>query len=180
MDDNNRPSYSGQCSNYNDCYCINGFRRIECNINTAYPHQSWDHYIGSCMALDLCLDCHVFASRPAHCGCIRVSPWVKGTVSFHLNHPPALTTRQLLYSVLFAMPFIGIRATYSLVLMNTDLRKLVDAPIGLKTGLSFIPELIGVFTFVVVGFITRNIGDKKEEEGFGIRHGYDVGLNTRI
>lgn len=66
--------------------------------------------------------------------------------------------------MLVALPFIGIRVTFSLVMILTDLKGLVDGKLGLRIALSFIPEVIIVCLFVTVGFVTKNIGKTVKEE----------------
>jgi hypothetical protein len=51
------------------------------------------------------------------------------------------------------------RVLYSTVALLAPSKSLnpVSSAIGLKLGLSFIPELLAVIAFVVVGFVTRNV-----------------------
>ncbi|KUJ23609.1 uncharacterized protein LY89DRAFT_187767 [Mollisia scopiformis] len=66
---------------------------------------------------------------------------------------------KLLYAIGFSLPFVGMRVMYSLVSILAPSKSLspVSAALGLKLALSFIPELIAVITFVVVGILTRNV-----------------------
>jgi len=73
------------------------------------------------------------------------------------NTPGHRGGTKLLRAVCVCLPFIGIRVTYTLVLIFTNMQKLVNAPLGLRVGLTFIPEVIVALVFVVVGFWTKNI-----------------------
>jgi len=55
---------------------------------------------------------------------------------------------------------------FSLVMILTDLKGLVNGNLGLRIGLSFIPEVIIVCIFVAVGFVTKDIGKTVKEEEF--------------
>ncbi|CZR51469.1 uncharacterized protein PAC_01345 [Phialocephala subalpina] len=77
---------------------------------------------------------------------------------------------KLLYATLFALPFVGMRMMYSTISILAPSKNLspVNAALGLRLGLSFIPELIAVIGFVVVGILTRNVrragrGDRMRE-----------------
>lgn len=71
---------------------------------------------------------------------------------------------QLLYTVLFNLLFTGIRIMYSVITIFTRIQDLANPPIGLRVGLSFIPELISVLCLVVVGFVTKNVSHIVKEE----------------
>lgn len=71
---------------------------------------------------------------------------------------------KLLYAILFTLIFTGIRTTYSVVMIFTRIREFANPPIGLRVGFTFIPELISVFSFVGVGFLTKDIRRKVKEK----------------
>jgi hypothetical protein len=64
------------------------------------------------------------------------------------------------------------------VLVITDVRKLANGSLGLKAGLSFVPEVVVVVVFVVAGFSTRDMARSKAEE-MGIEMGTRRGVGTR-
>jgi heme/copper-type cytochrome/quinol oxidase subunit 2 len=67
---------------------------------------------------------------------------------------------RLLYAVLFALPFLGIRVVVGLVYfatLNQDLSP-VSGTLGYKVGLGFIEELLISLAYVTVGIVTRNVG----------------------
>ncbi|KAF4630269.1 hypothetical protein G7Y89_g7871 [Cudoniella acicularis] len=65
----------------------------------------------------------------------------------------------LLYAVLFSLPFASIRVLYSVLAIVAPSKNLnlMSENMGLKIGLSFIPELIAVLGFVFVGLATHNL-----------------------
>ncbi|KAE8448754.1 hypothetical protein EG329_008970 [Mollisiaceae sp. DMI_Dod_QoI] len=67
---------------------------------------------------------------------------------------------KLLYATLFALPFVGIRVMYSTIAILAPSKNLsvMNTALGLKLGLSFIPELIAAIALVVVGLLTRRVG----------------------
>ncbi len=80
-----------------------------------------------------------------------------------------LTGTQLLYAVLFSLPFAGIRMVYSVVSILAPSKNLnpTNGAIGFRVGLSFIPELIAILAFVYVGLATHMLrrGVKNTVEG---------------
>ncbi|OAA65878.1 hypothetical protein SPI_02665 [Niveomyces insectorum RCEF 264] len=68
------------------------------------------------------------------------------------------TLPKLLMSVVFALPFIGIRLFYSIVALTTRKPYLspVSGALTIRVLLSFLPEVITVLGFLVAGFKTRN------------------------
>ncbi len=73
----------------------------------------------------------------------------------------------MLYAVLFTLPFAGIRileATVAILAPSKNL-SLSYAVIGLKVGLSFVPELIAALALLAGGLITRNVTSTVLSEG---------------
>jgi len=66
---------------------------------------------------------------------------------------------KILYVVLFSLPFAGIRMLYSVIsiLSPSKSLNLESGAIGLKIGLSFIPELIVILAFLFVGLATHRL-----------------------
>jgi hypothetical protein len=66
----------------------------------------------------------------------------------------------LLYAILLAIPFLGIRIVTSLVYFTTQNQALnpVTGDLGYRVGLGFIEELVISIAFLVVGVTSRNIG----------------------
>jgi hypothetical protein len=69
------------------------------------------------------------------------------------------TTIQLLYGILVSLPFTVARLMDSAlgILHPTKSLNPLIGSLGLKLGLSFIPELIATLILVVVGIWTRNV-----------------------
>jgi heme/copper-type cytochrome/quinol oxidase subunit 2 len=82
--------------------------------------------------------------------------------------------RWLLYTVVFALPFVGIRIIASLVYFTTQNQALnpVTGELGYKIGLNFIEELIISVSFVLVGVATRNIGKGEPRKSSRDNAGY--------
>ncbi|RDL41039.1 Uncharacterized protein BP5553_01018 [Venustampulla echinocandica] len=66
---------------------------------------------------------------------------------------------KILFVVLLSLPFTGIRVLYSTVSIFSDNASLnpVTGSIGLRVGLSFIPELVSALMFILVGLATRQV-----------------------
>ncbi|ETS76270.1 hypothetical protein PFICI_11657 [Pestalotiopsis fici W106-1] len=82
------------------------------------------------------------------------------------GNPDIKQGNRLLYAVLFAIPFLGIRILVSLVYfatMNQDLSP-VTGKMGYKVGLGFIEELLISIAFVAAGIMTRNIGKSRTQK----------------
>ncbi|KAF3013698.1 hypothetical protein E8E14_002882 [Neopestalotiopsis sp. 37M] len=76
------------------------------------------------------------------------------------THPDVKQGNRLLYAVMFALPFLGIRVVVGLVYfatLNQDLSP-VSGTLGYKVGLGFIEELLISLAYIAVGIVTRNIG----------------------
>lgn len=78
----------------------------------------------------------------------------------------------MVFCVLFALPFIGIRVLYSLVALCTRKSYLnpVTGSITIRVLLGFLPELIPTIMFIAVGIATQNIrkvsGEKRDNGEF--------------
>jgi hypothetical protein len=66
---------------------------------------------------------------------------------------------QILYAVLFSLPFTGIRMMYGVVSILAPSKNLnpTNGAIGFRISLSFIPELIAILAFVYVGLATHTL-----------------------
>jgi cytochrome b561 len=74
--------------------------------------------------------------------------------------------RTLLYAVVLAIPFLGIRLLTGLVYFFTGDPVLnpVAGSVGLRVGLEVVEEIIITLVYVVAGFTTRNISKGAEHE----------------
>jgi len=66
---------------------------------------------------------------------------------------------QLLYAVLFSLPFAGIRMVYSVISIVAPSKSLnpTTGAVGLRIGLSFIPELIAILALTFAGLATHTL-----------------------
>ena len=78
------------------------------------------------------------------------------TFQLHSMHI-SLTQLKILYALLFSLPFVGIRMIYTVISIlapSTSLNPISGA-IGLRIGLSFIPELVAILAYVYAGLTTH-------------------------
>jgi len=64
----------------------------------------------------------------------------------------------LLYGIIFSLPFSGIRILYSLISTLTGEASLnpITGELGVRIGLSLVPEIVAVLVLITAGFVTRN------------------------
>jgi hypothetical protein len=75
---------------------------------------------------------------------------------------------QFLYAILISIPFIGLRLMDSVlgIVHPTQNLNPMTGSLGLKLGLSFIPELIAVLVLISAGILTRNVASLGSEDSW--------------
>lgn len=79
---------------------------------------------------------------------------------FHLvSWQLSLIKLKILYALLFSLPFIGLRMMYSVISILAPSSSLnpIGGAIGLRIGLSFMPELISVLAYIYAGLVTHTL-----------------------
>ncbi|KAE9380391.1 hypothetical protein N431DRAFT_522467 [Stipitochalara longipes BDJ] len=86
---------------------------------------------------------------------------------------------KLLYAVLFSLPFAGIRMVYSVISILAPSKSLnpTTGAIGLRIGLSFIPELIAILALTYVGLATHKL--RRDVKGAGEGQARSTRLSRR-
>lgn len=86
-----------------------------------------------------------------------------GASQSNRNAPAHRSATKLLHGILLVLPFIGIRVTYTLVEICTNIERLTKGSLGLRIGLGFIPEVFVALGLAGVGFSTRKIALERRQ-----------------
>jgi hypothetical protein len=69
--------------------------------------------------------------------------------------------KQLFYSVLFSVPMILLRALYGAISLfestSSSMSHTISTSLASSVCMSVVPQIQALFSFVVVGFTTRNV-----------------------
>lgn len=136
------------------------FQRSELQTQHFGLSQSRHHHSVACMERALRMESPFPASEPADSQCSRPCWWHEGNSYHSYKARRAVELKfQLLYAVLLSLPFIGIRMMYSVISILAPSKSLnpTSGSVGIRVGLSFIPELIAMLALVYAGLATLTL-----------------------